>query len=103
MTALTKLKELIQASIEASEAFRPLNNRESAANPWATAKHRRDLARRALAEEMEKRGEALIRVAERAQEVVNAYDKMPDGPMGRGLTNGHFLRIKDSLTDLTKE
>mgnify|MGYP000908498633 CR=1 FL=1 len=27
-------------------------------------------------------------------ELVHAYDSMPDGELGRGLTNGHFLRAR---------
>ena len=27
-------------------------------------------------------------------ELVHAYDAMPDGELGKGLTNGHFLRAR---------
>lgn len=27
-------------------------------------------------------------------DLVHAYDAMPDGELGRGLTNGHFLRAR---------
>lgn len=29
-----------------------------------------------------------------AAELVHAYDAMPDGELGKGLTNGHFLRAR---------
>lgn len=31
------------------------------------------------------------------KELVNAYESMPDGQLGRGLTNGPFLKAKSLL------
>ena len=32
--------------------------------------------------------------------IVRQYDAMPDGPLGRGLTNGPFLAARDFLATL---
>lgn len=34
------------------------------------------------------------------REIVKEYDAMPDGPLGRGFTNGPFLRAREFLKEL---
>jgi len=31
------------------------------------------------------------------REIVNQYESMPDGKMGRGLTNGHYINARKAL------
>lgn len=67
-------------------AYAPLLNRldEMQAAPYYAT------ARQTLAE-----AEAVIVMLEGAlQDLVDAYRAGPDGPLGCGLTNGHFLRAE---------
>lgn len=34
------------------------------------------------------------------RDIVKQYDAMPDGPLGRGLTNGPFLRAREFLKNI---
>lgn len=40
---------------------------------------------------------ALWELVEASRAIVSAYRGMPDGELGKGLVNGHFLRIEDAL------
>ena len=98
MTTLKELRELAEAVVRIQAEVGRFDYKTGR---WHEARDRLVDAREQLRSECT--ADTILKmldVIEDAKAIAGQYSSAPDGSMGRGFTNGHFLRLIESLSVL---